>query len=224
MTAGATLWQTMINHYHIPQILSQTEAVACQWIRMVMGGLVGSTQVLFLCLYVVAGQVWSSVLGRGPYILWSALLLNNLIISQWLPCIIYTAKGDNANARMYQRLLVPLCLLCPCTCCLCVFNFWLYGHCRFWKSWPVQVMTSFFTRPLFPQDLLLTQITQILRRVLLGFVSKSIQKGTLMGSLSSAWFLVYEVFLYPFLGQFNKLPVCRPLCFSCTCILAGGNS
>lgn len=42
-------------------------------------------------------------LGLGPYILWSAPLLNNLIISQWVPCIIYTAKGDSANARMHQQ-------------------------------------------------------------------------------------------------------------------------
>lgn len=35
----------------------------------------------------------------SPLFLWYTPLLNNSLISQWLPCIIYTTKGDNADAK-----------------------------------------------------------------------------------------------------------------------------
>lgn len=36
--------------------------------------------------------------------LWSAPLVNNSLISQWLPCIIYTAKGDNVRLLFLPHL------------------------------------------------------------------------------------------------------------------------
>lgn len=128
MTAGATLWQIVINYWHPPQILSQTKAAAWHGIQMMMMMMVWLA-LHYICLILglcvcVRECVWS--LGKpgpvssatGPYILWSAPMLNNLIISQWLPCIIYTAKGDNAKARAHLRLLCSL--LCPCVFCLFV--------------------------------------------------------------------------------------------------------
>ncbi len=76
-------------------------------------------------------------------------------------------------------------------------------------------------------DLLIPQTLQTRGNILTHFIYKIIMQDTVythVGMLSFMRFLVCEVLLYPFLGQFNKLLVCRPLCFSCTCILAGGNS
>lgn len=103
MTAGATSWQIMINHLHLPQILSQTKTVA--WHCIQLGGPIICVTCLVLSLYVWLSVCLVLCLEPGPYILWSAPLLNNSIISQWLPCIINTAKGDNVRIR--QRQLLP---------------------------------------------------------------------------------------------------------------------
>lgn len=104
------------SHLHkssLPQTLSQPKAVALLWIVWLA---------LFLvCLPVCFPRVCMRVcvvrsslvlcLLLGLYILWSTPLLNNLKISQWLSCIIYKAKGDNAKARLHQRALFPHSLL-----------------------------------------------------------------------------------------------------------------
>lgn len=67
---------------------SQTKANAWRCIER-MSGVFDCTLDVWLC-----GCVRRPRLGLRPYILQSAPLLNNLIISQWPACIIYTTKGE----------------------------------------------------------------------------------------------------------------------------------
>lgn len=106
------------SHLHkssLPQTLSQPKAVALLWIVWLPLFLV-CLPVCFprvcvcLCVCVVRSSLVLYLL-LGLYILWSTPLLNNLKISQWLSCIIYKAKGDNAKARLRQRALFPHSLL-----------------------------------------------------------------------------------------------------------------
>lgn len=74
--------------HHQAHRLSQTKANAWHCIKR-MSGVFDCTLDVWPC-----GRVWRPRLGLWPYILQSAPLLNNLIISQWPTCIIYTTKGE----------------------------------------------------------------------------------------------------------------------------------
>lgn len=132
------------------------------------------------------------------------------------------------------------CATDRCSLTLCCFSVCLFSVClqlstaQTWTCVAAEQTVTGTSHHLFLQlqetasiDLLIPQTLQTCGNILIHFIYKTILQDTVythVGMLSSMRFLVYKFMLYPFLGQFNKLLVCRPLCCSRTCILAGGNS
>lgn len=172
--------------HHQAHRLSQTKANAWRCIKR-MSGVFDCTLDVWPC-----GRVGRPRLGLWPYILQSAPLLNNLIISQWPACIIYTTKGEWQYQNTPESKVSSLAPVSKCFSLLFEGELMIKFTLLSWPFWLNSPTTSTSTPDI-----------------------KSSVNGFICGPITVTY--RYTVFHRVFIPEhccFLGHPVCRPVCSS----------